>query len=211
MVDTQIVKIFSLTIASGGWFAAAEGEPEPFYFKKEDYRIDGGALVDSALLAKNHVSLYPQTPTVRISYVKDMGPIPDDNFNFETTLREEHIASSNACQPVEIAILCKNDVFIFPITAPACIGDLQLYAQGKFVDSKDADLSGFGADLSHWTSFKVKTVNRQMQFFINNKPVYSLTFPNAPTDIVGVQYRFLGGGAVKDTRFITKGRTIELK
>ena len=211
VVDTQVVKIFSLTIASDGWFASAEEEPEPFYFKKEDYRIDGGAVVDSALLAKNRLSTDPQVPTIRISYVKDMGSVPDDNFSFETTLRAEQNTGGNACQPVEIAILCKNDVFIFPLTAPACIGDLQLYAQGKFVSSKDADLSGFGADLSHWTSFKIETVNRQMQFFINNKPVYSLSFPNAPTDIVGVQYRFRGGGSVKDTRFIIKGRTIELK
>jgi hypothetical protein len=211
VVDTQIVKTFSLLISSGGWLATAEGEPQPFYFKKEEYRIEGGAVVDSALLAKNHLSPFPEAPMIRISYVKDMGPLPDDNFSFETTLRTEHSAGANACEQVELAILCKNDVFIFPLTAPACIGDLQLYAQGKSVSSKEADLSGFGTDLSQWTLFKIKTVNRQMQFFINNKPVYSLAFPNAPTDIVGVQYRFRGGGAVKDTRFITEGRTIELK
>jgi len=41
--------------------------------------------------------------------------------------------------------------------------------------------------------------------------VYSLEFHNPPADIVGVRYRFRGGGSVKDTRFITRSRTIELK
>ncbi len=211
VIDTQIVKTFGLLIASGGWLAIAERDPEPFYFKKEESHKEDGVLVDSALLAKNHLPVYPQAPSIQISYVKDMGPLPDDNFSFETTLRAEGNTNADACHTVEILILCKNDVFIFPLTDPACIGDLHLYAQGKGVSSKEADLSGFGADLRLWTSVKIETVNRHMQFIINNKPVYSLDFPNAPTDIVGVQYRFTGGGAVKDTRFISGGKIIGLR
>ena len=170
-----------------------------------------GVVVDSALLAKNHLPIYPQAPWIQICYTKDMGPLPDDNFTFETTLRTDGSTVNEACQQVEILIQCKNDVFIFPLSAPACIGDLQLYAQGKRVSSKEADLSGFGADLKKWTTFKIETVNRHMQFVLNNRPVYALDFPNPPTDIVGVQYRFRGGGSVKNTRFITRGKTIELK
>ena len=212
VVDTQIVKTFGLMIASGGWLVMAEGDPVPFYFNKEEYRgKDGGVVVDSALLAKNHLPLYPQAPSILICYTKDMGPLPDDHFTFETTLRANRSSGADACQQVEVLIQCKNDVFIFPLSAPACIGDLQLYAQGKRVTSKEADLSGFGTDLTQWTTFKIETVNRHMQFIINNRHVYSLDFPNPPTDIVGVQYRFHGGGSVRDTRFISHGKTIELR
>jgi hypothetical protein len=190
----------------------AEGEPAPFYFKKEEYmRKEGGVVVDSALLAKNHLPFYPQAPWIRICYMKDLGSLPDDNFSFETTLRTDRNAGAEACQQMEVLIQCKNDVFIFALSAPACIGDLSLYAQGKRITSKEADLSGFGADLTQWTTLKIATVNRHMQFTLNNKPAYSLDFLNPPTDIVGVQYRFRGGGSVKDTRFITRGRTIELR
>lgn len=211
VVDTQIVKTYGLMIASGGWLAIAEKDPEPYYFKKETYLKEGVVVVDSALLAKNHLQVYPVAPTISISYVKDMGPLPDDYFIFETTLRAERESGADACATVELLILCKKDVFIFPLTTPACIGDLRLYAQGKSVSSREADLSGFGADLTQWTKCKIETVNRHLQFIINDKPVYSLDFPNPPTDIVGVRYRFRGGGAVKDTRFITAGRTIELR
>jgi len=37
--------------------------------------------------------------------------------------------------------------------------------------------------------------------YVNNEKAYSLTFPNASTGITGVQYRFNGLGAVKDTKF----------
>lgn len=50
-----------------------------------------------------------------------------------------------------------------------------------------------------------------MQFLVNNKKAYEAVFPHAPTGIVGVQYRFNGVGAVKDTWFKSKsGREINL-
>ncbi|MFI5324525.1 MAG: hypothetical protein ACHQ6U_13705, partial [Thermodesulfobacteriota bacterium] len=128
VVDTQIVQTHGLMIGSGGWLAMAEGEPTPFYFKKEEYRRkEGVVVVDSALLAKNHLPLYPQAPWIRICYMKDMGPLPDDNFSFETTLRTDRSAGADPCQQVEVLIQCKNDVFIFPLSARACIGDLSIY------------------------------------------------------------------------------------
>jgi hypothetical protein len=212
VVDTQIVQTHGLMIGSGGWLAMAEGDPLPFYFKKEEYlRKEGSVVVDSSLFTRNHLPLYPRSPWISICYIKDMGPLPDDHFIFETTLRCDRVSSTEACQRVEIFIHCKNDAFIIPLCAPACIGDLNLCVPGKEIKSKEADLSGFGTDLNQWTTFKIETVNRHMQFIINNRPVYTLDFPNPPADIVGVQYRFRGGGSVKDTRFISQGKTIELR
>lgn len=212
VIDTQIVRTHELLISSGGWLAMAEGDPAPFYFKKEEYiHKDGEVGVDSALLVSNRLPVYPQAPWIWLCYVKDMGPLPDDNFTFETTLKSNRSSGAEACQKVEVLVLCKNDAFIIPLSAPACIGDLHLYMLGKRVNSKEADLSGFGADLSRWTSLKMEVVDKHLQVLLNNKPVYSMDFTNPPADIIGVQYRFQGGGSAKDTRFTTRGRTIELK
>jgi hypothetical protein len=212
VVDTQIVLTHGLMIGSGGWLAMAEGEPSPFYFKKEDYLSkDGSIVADSTLFIKNHLPFYPQAPWIRICYMKDMGTLPDDNFTFETTLRTGRNSGSEVCQQAEVLIQCRNDVFIFPLSAPACIGDLSLYALGKNVTSREADLSGFGADLTKWTTLKIETVSGHMQIIINNRHAYTLDFADPPTDIVGVQFRFRGGGSVRDTRFITREKTIELK
>jgi hypothetical protein len=50
-----------------------------------------------------------------------------------------------------------------------------------------------------------------MQITVNNRPAFSLDFPNPPTDIVGVHYRFHGGGSIRDAHFVANGKTIELK
>ncbi|WP_315816732.1 hypothetical protein [Paraflavitalea speifideaquila] len=36
---------------------------------------------------------------------------------------------------------------------------------------------------------------------MNGRQAYTVTFPGEPTGIVGVQYRFNGVGAIKDTWF----------
>jgi hypothetical protein len=102
---------------------------------------------------------------------------------------------------VQVLIQCKNDIIIIPLAAKTCIGNLGLYACGAEATSKNADLSKFGADLNEWTTLRVESRHKQMTFFVNGVQAYTLTFPNDPTGIVGLQYRFAGVGAVKDTWF----------
>jgi hypothetical protein len=211
IVDTQVVRTHDLMITSNGWLALAEADPVPIYFKKEEVTRKEGIEVDSATLARYHLSLQPTAPNVRLFYTKDLGDLNDAGFTFETTLRTSPPRGSGACQNVQVLIQCKNDVFIIPLAARACIGDLSLVAAGAFASSRNADLSGFGCDLSQWTTLRVTSDHRQVTFFVNGKPAYSLRFPNDPTEIVGVQYRFTGTCAVRNARFTTAGRTIDLK
>jgi hypothetical protein len=140
-----------------------------------------------------------------------LGKLSDADFTFETTLRTGPPQGSAVCQKVQVLIQCKDDVFIIPLAAKACIGDLGLYAAGAGVSSRNADLSGFGCDLTQWTTLRVTSDHRHLTFLLNGKPAYSLTFPNKPTDIVGVQYRFAGTCSVRNARFTTTNRTIDLK
>jgi hypothetical protein len=211
VVDTQIVRTHDLMITSNGWLALAEGDPIPIYFKKEEVARKEGIEVDSATLARYHLPLQPAAPKVRLFYMKDLGDLNDADFTFETTLRNNFAGGSGICQNVQILIQCKNDVFIIPLAAKPCIGDLSLYAAGVDVSSRNADLSGFGCDLTQWTDLRVTSSHHHLTFFVNGKPAWSADFPNAPADIIGVQYRFSGTCAVRNARFTTAARTIDLK
>jgi hypothetical protein len=211
IVDTQIVRTHDLMITSDGWLALAEGEPTPIYFKKEEVTRKEGIEVDSATLAHYHLSLEPSPPKVRLFYMKELGDLKDSDFTFETTLKTGPPQGSGVCQNVQVLIQCKNDIFIIPLAARACIGDLNLFAAGAAASSRDTDLSGFGSDLTQWTTLKVTSNHRQLNFVVNGKPAYTATFPDNPSDIVGVQYRFTGTCAVKNARFTTANRTIDLK
>jgi hypothetical protein len=211
VVDTQIVRTHDLMITSDGWLALAEGDPVPIYFRKEEVARKEGIEVDSATLERYHLALQPSAPKVRLFYMKDLRDLNDADFSFETTLKTGPPQGSGKCQNVQVLIQCKNDVFIIPLAAKACIGDLSLYAAGAAVSSSNADLSGFGSDLTQWTTLRVTSVHRHLTFFVNGKPAWSADFPNQPEDIVGVQYRFSGTCAVKNARFTAANRTIDLK
>jgi hypothetical protein len=56
---------------------------------------------------------------------------------------------------------------------------------------------------------RVEVVNKKATIYVNDRQAYSLTFPNQPTGIIGVQYRFTGLGAVKDTKFTGAGKVYD--
>ena len=201
IVGNTIVKTHDLQISSDGWLALVEQEPVPIYFKKEDYLKKEGVDIDAYTLKKYNLALLPNPPKIRVFNQGDMGELMTDNFTFETTVKNTFSDGSNACQFVEVLIQCKDDIIVIPLGAKACTGSMRLYAAGEAVDSKLADLSKFGCDLNEWTTLKVLTREKKMTFYVNGVEAYSLTFPNAPTGIVGVQYRFNGVGAVKDAKF----------
>lgn len=201
IVGEEVVQARDLWITSDGWLSLVENEPVPLYFKKEETARDNGVEIDSALLAKYNLSLYPEPPKTRFFNQRDFGDLMNDNFVFETQISNQLDGGINACQFVEVLIQCKNDIIIIGLSKQTCVGDLSLYFCGTGVSSKEADLSGFGADLNEWTKLRVETVDKLASFFVNDKKVYELSFPHDPTGIVGVQYRFNGVGAVKDTYF----------
>jgi hypothetical protein len=209
MVGKRIVKEHDLMITSGGWVALIDNNTVPLYLKKSEFQKDKMIEVDAATIASYNLTLQPQAPPLRFINVQEMKGIRNDNFVFETSIKNDFRQGSAVCQHVEILILCKNDVIIIPLCAKACIGDLSLYAAGKAVRSSEADLSRFGCDLSQWVQLRVETTNRHMRFIINGEEAYALDFPHLPTDIVGFQYRFNGVGAIKDTRIMQDKHVID--
>ncbi|NII27640.1 hypothetical protein HB364_21335 [Pseudoflavitalea sp. X16] len=201
IVDGEVVQRRDLQITSDGWLCLAENNPVPLYFKRTAYIKEDRIEVDTNTLRAYQLSLYPQAPKIRFFNQRDLGSLESDHFTFETKLKNDFSGGSGACQFVEVLIQCKNDIIIIPLAAKPCTGDLVLYACGARAASQDADLSRFGADLSQWTTLRVESRNKQMTFFVNGVQAYSFTIPNESTGIVGLQYRFYGVGAVKDTWF----------
>ncbi|MDZ4709855.1 MAG: hypothetical protein SH818_15755 [Saprospiraceae bacterium] len=210
IIDSVIVKTHDIQIVTDGWLALVENGNNPVCFKKSDFERPDLVEIDEPTLAKYNLTLLPESPKIRFFNQADLGPLLNDNFIFETTLKNPHQTGDNVCQYVQVLIQCKDDIIIVPLSAPACIGDLRLSFAGAQIQSKEADLSGFGCDLSQWTHLKIVTQDRFVQFFVNGKKAYELTFPHDPTDIVGVQFRFNGVGSIKETFFTRGERKIEL-
>jgi hypothetical protein len=210
IVGSQIVKTHDLWITSDGWLGLVEQEPIPIYFQKQEYIFEDRIEIDESLLKKYNLNLHPAPPKIRFFNQRDLGDITSDNFVFETSLKNQFEAGMGACQFVQVLIQCKDDVIIIPLGAKACVGDMFLYFCGTYIKSEDADLSQFGCDLNDWSTLRVESKNKEVNIFVNGARAYSLTFPNEATGVVGVQYRFNGVGAVKDTWFETEDGVIRL-
>lgn len=202
IIGNKIVREHDIQIKTNGWLGlveAASGK-EPLYFKKTEIVLTHETAITQELLNSYNVDLLPDAPLVRLYNQKDMTGVMTDNFSFETDIKTGASNNGNNCQRVEVLLQAKNDIIIVPLVNTACIGDIALTAGGFYTDSKQDDLSGFGCDLSKWTKLKIVCKNQQVKFWINDKPTYTTMIKNAPTEIVGLQYRFKGAGFVRNTR-----------
>ncbi|RFS13594.1 hypothetical protein D0T08_25765 [Emticicia sp. C21] len=202
LVNQEVVKTHDLQIKTDNWLALVEPRNDakmPLYFAKPEVLKGNEISVDRGLLKKYSLPLHPEAPRIRFFNQTDLGELMNDNFTFETMLKNDFSEGTGTCQKVQVLIQCKDDIIIIPLSAKTCVGNISLYACGANAESSAADLSGFGCDLTQWTKLRVETKNKEMTFFVNDKKAHSFKFPHNPTGIVGLQYRFEGVGAVKDT------------
>lgn len=210
IIDNQIIKTHDLQITSNGWLGLVETEDKPYYFSKADIAKSDRVEIDETLLLKNNFQLKPEAPKILFFNQRDMGDLMNDNFVFETTVKNDYKEGDNACQNMEVLIQGKDDIIIIPLSAKPCIGDMKFYFCGTEVNSKTANLSRFGADLTKWTKLRVEVVNKHVKILVNGIPAYSRNFLYKPTGITGVKYRLNGVGAVKDTWFKNDSLNIKL-
>jgi hypothetical protein len=201
MIGKEIIKEHDIQIKTDGWLGVVEADwgVQPLYFNQTDIVKTPIVEVNEELLNKYNVPLHPTPPKIRLFNQKDIKGIMTDNFSFETELKSGLSEGSNACQKVTVLLQAKNDIMIVHLTSKGCVGDISLAAFGHYVESKTADLSGFGCTPSDWTKLRVECKKGQMTLFVNNKVAYMAQIANPPTEIIGVQYRFNGTGAVRNT------------
>lgn len=202
MIGNKIVREHDIQIKTDGWLGLVEGDggKEPLYFRKSDIMKSDEIAVSESLLKSYKMDFLHGALPIRLYNQKDKTGIMTNNFSFETDVKTGPSTAGDMCQRVEILLQSKNDIIIVPLVNTACIGDIALTAGSFYTDSKRDDLSGFGCNLLSWNKLKIDCKNRQIRFWINHKLVYSTMIKNAPTEIVGVQYRFKRAGFVRNTR-----------
>ncbi len=205
VVGEKIVKEHDLFIASDGWAALVDSDKVPLYLDQTVFLKDGTIEVTPAIYCGMGVGLQPEIPQLRIFNVREMEGLKNDNFIFRTSVRNDFKEGTGACQRLQILILCKNDVMIIPLSSKRCIGDLWLRISEHEAGSSQTDLSGFGTELSEWTDLRVESADSEVRIFVNDTHVYTTTFSSPASEIVGVQYRFEGLGAIRNTLFSHKG------
>ncbi len=156
MIGSRVVKEHDVQINTKGWLGLVEADwgVEPLYFSPADIQRPGSVGVTKTLLDRYHLPLLPSPPTVLLYNQPPIRGIMSNNFTFETEVRSEYSQGASACQRIQILLQAKNDLLIVPIVQQGCVGDIFLYAYGQYMPGSRADLSGFGGQLTKWTSLR---------------------------------------------------------
>ena len=196
VVGKRIVKEHDLCIPSGGWLATVVEEPVPVYFSRAEFIGEGALRIPPALLEKKNIHMQPQPPELRYYNIGDLHGLKNDNFIFETEVKNEYKEGTAVCQRADIFIHCEGSAIIMPLGIPGCVGDMGLMAVDTGFSAQHINLSGFGCDMSQWVKVRCEVRNKHLQIWVNGKEAFDYTFKSAPDRIVGVSYRFQGAGAV---------------
>lgn len=202
MIGGQVLREHDLQINTDGWLGLVEADwgQQPVYFKPSDMVSAQTVRVTGELLEKYGVKRGSSAPRIVLVNQQAIEGIKTDAFEFETEVRSLNDAGADACQRIEVVLHAKNDLLVVPLVEPGCVGDIYVSAYGYYASSRKADLSGFGCHPTQWNRLRVRCRSGLVTFYVNQRAVYQARIKNRPAEIIGVQVRFNGPGAVRNTR-----------
>jgi len=201
VVGDQVVREHKLFIPTDGWLAYIEQTPVPVYLNRTDFDRDTCLEVRPASVAAYNIPLQPEAPTVCITEVRQRDNLRTDDFLLEAEVKNLFAEGSAVCRMSEVVLLTSRGPLVMPLADPGCVGALVLHIPHKNIAANEADLSGFGCDLSQWVKVRCSGQSSgKIEIEVQGKPAFSLAWPGDASEIIGVQFNFKGGGAVRRVR-----------
>ena len=196
VVGNQIVRERELFLPSDGWIAAVDGEDSPVYLKPGEIRHNGLLAVTPSILSNYGIPLQPATPSTALINVRTLDGLRTDDFTFRTRFRHTYAEGSAACQRARVTLLLKDGVIVLPFSAPGCVAELNAYIGGQAINGRTTDLSAFGVMGAGWTELEVRGAADSLVVNVNEEPALSVARSEDVREIIGLQYDFVGTGAV---------------
>ncbi len=208
VVGEQVVAERELFLRTEAWVAAVDLAPVPVYLPLQKIHKDGQLSITESHLTELGLSLQPNPPKTVLTHVGKLNDLWSDDFSFQTRLRHDYATGAAACQHARVLLLLKNSVIIIPLSAPGCVADLMLYANGQELDGRKTDLSAFGVVGDSWLDLACTGKDGLLTFSINGKQILQLESKEAPKEIIGIRYEFSGMGSVDELRFSNRSREV---
>jgi hypothetical protein len=205
IVGGKIVSRHKLLIKSNGWLPMVVQSPVPVYFTKKEVTRDGKLSLSVDKMQSRNIKMGPSPPTVMYSNVTDLGEIYSDDFDFETSVRDDYSEGAAACQNTTIYILCEGTAIGIPLCAKGCISNLKLLFTDFFASGKQQDLSAFGVDFNSFIKVRVVSKNGKGAIFLNDKLVYTINRDIIRKKIIGFDFIFQGTGSIDYVK-LTNGK-----
>lgn len=200
VVNNQIVKEHRLIIPTDGWLALIGHEPVPVYLDKKEFMYPDRLQVAVPVITQKNIPLDPVAPYVEFFNIGNFKPVSLQNFSFSTLIKDDFEHGSSPCQAINVYLFTDGYPIIIPMSKKGCVSDISVLNGYDFSRGKTNDLSGFGADMSQWQKLGCKANGNKIEYYVNDKLVFTTPMPPYKANIVGMSFGFQGTGAVKEIR-----------
>lgn len=195
LVDGQVIKDHDLFIKTANWVGTIDYEPVPKYIYASEL-LNGNLSFPPTSGQEIKSNAKPVISSFHL--IDDFKDISADHFLLETTIRTAYHDKWAVCQTIKIVVLGTTGAMIIPFSIPGCVSDLGVLLNDVFLNGKKHDLSAFGFDFSDFRKITIQVIEQQVEVFVDEQSIYSAAYNQPIGRFVGMRYRFLGVGEVKD-------------
>jgi hypothetical protein len=196
IANDSILKRFNVHITTDGWMPLVRYsfmDNMPVYLKKNHLVINGVLHVLRNDLISSNVNV---DKDFVLSYynVREFENTYSDNFSLDTRI----LCDSNTiiCPGFELVVICEVNIFFVRMMGKGCERDIGIKMGEVFQEGINSDLSALGRDLHKWQRLQIQITGKHATIYLDEQPVYTITFKNDFGKVVGLVYNFTGTGAV---------------
>ena len=196
MANDQVVKKHEVLVESDGWIGMIERFPEPIYINE--------FLTQKDILSADLSNFEPAKEIyqnkdfwINYYYVKDMGDVDANNFQFQCKIRNNSDLGS-VCHEARIMLICTKGRYNIPMCMPGCVSNLNLTLGDNFYYGKEFDLSMLGCDITQWVHVSFSVEEKNCTMMINGTSVMEESYNIDLGKVVGFKFKFNGVGEVDD-------------
>lgn len=197
IANDSILKRFRVHITTDGWLPMirySSMDNMPVYLKKSHPVSNGVLHINRNDLISSNVN--PDKDFILSYYnVREFENTYSDNFSLDTRIVCDSL-NRMACPGFELVVICEAHIFFVRMMGKGCERDNAIKMGEVFHDGIQNDLSAFGRDLQKWQRLQVKVVNKQATIYVDEQPVYTISFKNDFGKVLGLVYNFTGTGAI---------------
>jgi hypothetical protein len=196
LIEGKIVLEHDLFIQTGDWVGTIDYEPVPKYLEGEEILDYNGLKFKEHLLSEIIHSESHLYSTYHL--VEDFGYESGDDFILKTTFRNSYNEKWAVCQFTRVFLLGSKGAIIIPFVIPGCVSEIGVMLNDKYISGKENDLSAFGVEHSEYRNFEIKVFEKNIDINVDGKSIFKDQYSESMGKLVGVRYKFLGAGEVKD-------------
>ena len=197
IANDSIIKRFRVHITTNGWLPLvrySRTDNMPAYIKKNKPVVNGALHVTRSDLDSSRINM---DKDFVLSYfnVREFENTYSDNFSLDTKIMCD--SSNNLpCPGFELTIMCEEHIFFIDLTGKGCERNIAVKMGEVYENGTTSDLSSFGRDLYTWQHLQIQVAHKQATIYLDEKPVHVITFKNDFGKVMGLNFNFMGTGAI---------------